>query len=49
MLALDMGAYAEKYGNEAVRKNLAIPAWLNTLAEMQRMINVAYTTARLSA
>jgi len=33
MLVLDMGAYAEKYGNKAVRKNLTIPAWLNTFAE----------------
>jgi predicted RNase H-like HicB family nuclease len=33
MLVLDMDAYAEKYGNKAVRKNLTIPAWLNTFAE----------------
>ncbi|MBU1109904.1 MAG: type II toxin-antitoxin system HicB family antitoxin [Candidatus Riflebacteria bacterium] len=33
MLVLDMAAYAEKYGNKAVRKNLTIPAWLNTFAE----------------
>ena len=33
MLALDMDAYAEKYGDKAVRKNLTIPAWLNTFAE----------------
>jgi predicted RNase H-like HicB family nuclease len=33
MLVLDMEAYAEKYGNKAVRKNLTIPAWLNTYAE----------------
>lgn len=33
LLALDMDAYAEKYGNKAVRKNLTIPAWLNTFAE----------------
>ena len=32
MLVLDMDAYAEKYGNKAVRKNLTIPAWLNTFA-----------------
>ena len=25
--------YAEKYGKKAVRKNLTIPAWLNTFAE----------------
>lgn len=35
LLALDMDAYAEKYGDKAVRKNLTIPAWLNTFAERQ--------------
>lgn len=33
MLILDMDSYAEKYGDKAVRKNLTIPAWLNTFAE----------------
>ena len=33
MLVLDIDAYAEKYGEKAVRKNLTIPAWLNTFAE----------------
>jgi len=33
VLVLDMNSYAEKYGNKAVRKNLTIPAWLNTFAE----------------
>lgn len=33
MIILDMDAYAEKYGNKAVRKNCTIPAWLNTAAE----------------
>ena len=33
MLLLDIGAYEEKYGEKAVRKNLTIPAWLNTFAE----------------
>lgn len=33
MLVLDMDAYAQKYGDKAVRKNLTIPAWLNTFAE----------------
>jgi len=37
-LVLDMSAYAEKYGKNAVRKNLTIPAWLNTFAE-ERGIN----------
>ena len=33
MLVLDMESYTEKYGKKAVRKNLTIPAWLNTFAE----------------
>lgn len=33
LLVLDIDAYAEKYGEKAVRKNLTIPAWLNTFAE----------------
>ena len=33
LLVLDMDSYAAKYGNKAVRKNLTIPAWLNTRAE----------------
>lgn len=33
MLLLDMDAYAEKFGQKAVRKNLTIPAYLNTFAE----------------
>lgn len=37
LLTLDMDAYAEKYGEKAVRKNLTIPAWLNTFAEKQRV------------
>ena len=37
VLVLDMDAYAEKYGNKAVRKNLTIPAWLNTFAEAKHI------------
>lgn len=33
MLVLDMDEYAEKYGDKAVRKNITIPAWLNTYGE----------------
>ena len=33
LLVLDMEEYAEKYGNKAVRKNITIPAWLNTYGE----------------
>jgi predicted RNase H-like HicB family nuclease len=37
VLVLDMDAYAAKYGKKAVRKNLTIPAWLNTFAEMKHI------------
>ena len=37
LVSLDMDAYAEKYGNTAVRKNCTIPAWLNTFAEARHI------------
>ena len=37
MILLDMDAYAEKYGEKAVRKNVTIPAWLNAFAEKQKI------------
>ncbi len=37
LITLDMDAYAEKYGKKSVRKNLTIPAWLNTFAERQNI------------
>ena len=33
MVSLDIDAYAEKYGNKAVKKTLTIPAWMNTYVE----------------
>ena len=33
LLVLDMDSYAEKYGNKAVRKNITIPAYMDTYAE----------------
>ena len=33
LVLLDMEAYAEKYGDKAVCKNITIPAWLNTYGE----------------
>ena len=33
LIALDMETYAAKYGKNAVKKTLTIPAWLNTFAE----------------
>ena len=40
LLSLDMDAYAAKYGSKSVRKNLTIPAWLNTFAE-QKNLNIS--------
>ncbi len=37
MIVLDMEKYAEKYGDKTVRKNLTIPAWLNTFAEKKHI------------
>ena len=36
-VVLDIDAYAEKYGDKAIRKNLTIPAWLNTFGEQQHL------------
>lgn len=33
LLVLDMDSYSEKYGSKTVRKNITIPAWLNTYGE----------------
>ena len=33
LLVLDIDQYAEKYGDKSVRKNITIPAWLNTYGE----------------
>lgn len=33
LVAIDMDAYASKYGSKAVKKTLTIPAWLNTFVE----------------
>lgn len=37
LLVLDMDTYTEKYGSKVVRKNLTIPAWLNTFAEKENL------------
>lgn len=37
MVFLDMDKYAEQYGEKAVRKNVTIPAWLNTFAEKRKI------------
>lgn len=38
LLTLDMDAYAEQYGSKTVRKNVTVPAWLNTFGE-KRQVN----------
>ncbi len=37
MVLLDMAVITEKYGEKAVRKNVTIPAWLNTFAERKNI------------
>ncbi len=33
LLVLDMDSYADKYGSKTIRKNITLPAWLNTYGE----------------
>lgn len=33
LLVLDMDEYSRKYGNKAIRRNVTIPAWLDTFGE----------------
>lgn len=42
LILLDMDAYAEQYGHRAVRKNVTIPAWLDTWASRQNL-NYSHT------
>ena len=37
LLVLNMSAYAEKYGAKAVRRNITIPAWLDTYAQKNNL------------
>ena len=37
LLVLDMASYSEKYGSKTVRKNITIPAWLNTYGEVNHI------------
>ena len=37
VVRLDMDAYAEKYGQKAVKKTLTIPAWMNTYVEEHKI------------
>ncbi len=33
LITVDIDSYSEKYGNKSIRKNITIPAWLNTYGE----------------
>ena len=37
LIVLDIDHYAEQHSDKAVRKNLTIPAWLNTAAERENV------------
>lgn len=36
LIGIDLDAYAQKYGNKAVKKTLTIPQWLNTPCRRKR-------------
>ena len=37
LVILDMDSYAEKYGSRAVRRNITIPAWLDTYVQKNNL------------
>ena len=37
LVPLDVGTYAEKYSQKAVRKNCTIPSWLDTFASKNQL------------
>ena len=37
LLVLDMDSYAEQYGRKAVRRNITVPAWLDTYAQKNHL------------
>ena len=42
VVALDMDSYAERYGSQTVRKNVTIPAWLDSWASKEG-VNYSHT------
>ena len=34
LIDVDLDEYSQKHGNKAIKKTLTIPAWLNTIAEV---------------
>lgn len=49
LLVLDMDSYAEKYGSRAIRKNLTIPAYMNTYIESHGLSLSKITQDAISA
>ena len=37
LLVLDTDSYAEQYGSKAVRRNITVPAWLDTYAQKNHL------------
>lgn len=37
LLVLDIDSYSERFGTKTVRKNITIPAWLNTFGEQHNL------------
>lgn len=37
LLVLDMDSYADRYGSKAVRRNITVPAWLDTYAQKNHL------------
>lgn len=37
IISIDLEEYSKKYGDKAVKKNLTIPAWLNSIAEKKNV------------
>lgn len=46
LIVLDMDTYAEKYGSKCVRKNVTLPAWMDTIASRD---NVNFSRELLEA
>ena len=37
LLVLDIDSYAQKYGSKAIRRNITIPAWLDTFVQKNNL------------
>ncbi|MFZ3101963.1 MAG: type II toxin-antitoxin system HicB family antitoxin [Desulfitobacteriaceae bacterium] len=37
LIGVDLEEYSQKHGNKAIKKTLTIPAWLNTIAEVNNV------------